>query len=107
SHVRGLSTTCASASTHPIGSSLVSILDLRFWILLSPMTSHEVSHSFGSTVLLHPVKKDAIRFLRRLPEKAMRLSLENFELRARNSFGENFRLRHVIASAAVVVADHH
>ena len=44
-------------------------------------------------VPLYPVENDLIGFFRRLPEEAMRLAVENFDLRAGNSVLQRFGLQ--------------
>jgi len=56
-------------------------------------------------MFLHPIQNHAIRLLRGLPEKPMRLSLEDFHFGAWNTFLQNFRLRHMISSHSVGFAD--
>jgi len=54
---------------------------------------------------LYPIKNDSIGFLRRLPEKAVRLALQYFHLRACNTLRQHFGLRDVIAADGVGFAD--
>jgi hypothetical protein len=58
-------------------------------------------------VPLDPVENHLIGFLRRLPEKAVRLALENFKLGAGNSILQRFSLSEVIAARRIIVADQH
>lgn len=58
-------------------------------------------------MLFNPGENHGVRFLRRLPEEAVGLPLENFKLRAGDPFGQDLRLRQMVAAAGVPVADNH
>src|SRR5262245_57053627 len=56
---------------------------------------------------LDPIKNQGVGLFWHLPEKSVRLALQDFELRGRDALCQYFGLRHMVAPDRVSFADNH